>query len=549
MHSALWKLYRLRIRGGTRSMAGKLKSPRGAALAVFSLLVLGMIVGPNLVLAFTLGHTELTGQSAGMLREMIPVGMLFYVVVSIITSLGERAIYFSPSDVDFLFPAPFSRRQILLYKILGCVTGAVYMALFMPTMLIMSVRSWSAAAVGFFLACLAMNSLTMCAQLVAQSITERAFTRARKLLLGGLVAVAALALGQAASRGLPGPWHETLLQVRHSAVAEIVLAPFAVFANIITAERLVPDALGWVTLGAIMVVAVYGLAILLDANYLETAVRVSRQMQERRRRIMSGGIFAAQSKRAVQSSRLPQPPWLAGAGPLAWRQVVQALRVSRGALLLAAIFVVTMGAPLAFGSHRDNALPTLLPHAIIGIAAYVTFLFSAQAPLGFRGDYERMDLLKSLPIGPLAMACGQTVMAAIILALLQWLVFAATAVFAPAAAVELLVAGLFALPLNWILFGTENLLFLLYPAPIVATGSEGFLKMGRNMLFMLVKFLVLGGAVAAAAIPAAIVYFVTASIPAACLVVWFTLLFSALGVLLLVAWAFQRYDVGAGVPE
>ena len=57
---------------------------------------------------------------------MIPVVMLLYVVLSILTSLGERAIYFSPSDVDFLFPAPFSRRQILLYKILGSFTAAIY---------------------------------------------------------------------------------------------------------------------------------------------------------------------------------------------------------------------------------------------------------------------------------------------------------------------------------------------------------------------------------------------------------------------------------------
>ena len=39
-------------------MAGKLKTVRGAALAVFTLLVLGMMLGPNLVMAFTLGRVE-----------------------------------------------------------------------------------------------------------------------------------------------------------------------------------------------------------------------------------------------------------------------------------------------------------------------------------------------------------------------------------------------------------------------------------------------------------------------------------------------------------
>jgi hypothetical protein len=555
MHPALWKLYRLRMRGSIRSIVGKCKSLRGAALVLFTLLFFVMTLGPSLLMSFRLRRVEKMDGSADWLGEAIPVVMLFYVVMSIMTSLGERAIYFSPSDVDFLFPGPFSRRQILLYKILGNVTAAFYIAIIMPTSLARWIRSWPAAAVGFFLAFLAVNSITMCAQLVAQSVSERAFTRARKMLLYGLIAAAAVAMGQAASRGLEGRlpgmsgWQETLSGVRHSAVAEIVLAPFAVFARIIAAERLIPDALGWVTLGTIMIAGVYALAIRLDANYLETSVRVSQQIQERRSRAMRGGMMAAYSQRAVQSSRLPQPPWLGGVGPLVWRQVVQALRGGRGAMLLAVIAVLAIGGPVVFVARHSNTLPTLLPHIVIGVAAYAAILISAQAPLGFRGDYEQMELLKSLPIRPLAMACGETIAAAMILVLLEWLAFAATALFAPAAATELLVAGLFALPYNWIIFGVENFLFLLYPSPAIVVGTEGFLKMGRLMLFLLAKFLVLGAAAIVAAIPAAIAYSVTQSIPVACLVAWLALLFQALGLLLLVTWAFQRYDVSAGVSE
>ena len=57
MHAALWKLFWLRTRGTIRSMAGKFKSLRGAALAVFSLLVLGMMLVPNLVMAFKVSRS------------------------------------------------------------------------------------------------------------------------------------------------------------------------------------------------------------------------------------------------------------------------------------------------------------------------------------------------------------------------------------------------------------------------------------------------------------------------------------------------------------
>ena len=300
MHAALWKLYRLRVRGSFRSIGRKVRSVRGALLAAFTLLIFGMMFGPNLVMAVKFGRAGVIGQGADSFGEFVSVGMFLYVVLSIVTSLGERAIYFSPSDVDMLFPAPFSRRQILLYKILGSVAGAVFVALIISASMIMHVRSWPAAAVGFFLAYLMMNSLTVCAQLIAQTVGERAFTRARKLLLGGVIVAVAAAVGQAASRGLDGSWGETLLRVRHSAAAEVVLAPFAVFAKIITAERLIPDALGWAALGAILVVGIYAVAIWLDANYLETAVRVSQQVQQRKRRMMSEGAFATNSKRAIR---------------------------------------------------------------------------------------------------------------------------------------------------------------------------------------------------------------------------------------------------------
>ena len=549
MHAALWKLFRMRIRGTLRSMAGKFTTLRGAALVVFTVLVLGMMLGPNTVMAFRVARTGALDRGADAFREMVPVIMLLYVVMTIVTSLGERALYFSPSEVDFLFPAPFSRRQILVYKILGNVTAAIYVALFIPISLIMFIRCWPAAAVGSFLAWLMINSLCLCVQLIAETVTEQAFGRARKLVLGGAVVAAAAALGQAVGHGFDGPWQETLLKARHSTAGEIVLAPFAVFGNVITAERLVPDALGWAAPGAMMVVGVYALAIRLDANYLETSVRVGQRFQERRRRGMSGAVFVAPSKRRVRSSWLPQPPWLGGVGPLAWRQAIQAFRGSRGAIVLAVIMVVAFGAPLASGAARQNGLPGLLPHVVVGMAAYVTFIFSAQAPLGFRGDYEYIVFLKSLPIRPLAIACGQTIVIALILTLLQWTVFAAAAVLVPTAAAEMFVAGLFILPYNWILCGTENFLFLLYPFPLAVTGSDGFLRMGRVMLVMMAKFFMVAACGVVSAIPAVIAYLVSKSLVFACLVGWLTLLLPMLGILVLTAWAFCRYDVSVEGTE
>jgi hypothetical protein len=113
----------------------------------------------------------------------------------------------------------------------------------------------------------------------------------------------------------------------------------------------------------------------------------------------------------------------------------------------------------------------------------------------------------------------------------------------------MLVAGLFLLPYNWIVCGTENVLFLLYPSPLAVTGSEGFLKMGRAMLFMLAKFFAVVTCAAVAAIPATLVYLATQSALASAVATWLTLLVCVFGIVWLVASAFERYDVNVVVSE
>lgn len=550
MHRALWKLYRLRMWGAARSMLRRFKSVRGAALGIFTLLVLFMMFGQNLLMLVIHGPGEVMGHGTETLRQWLPVGMLLYCVFAIGSSLGERVIYFSPSEVDFLFPGPFSRRELLLYKIAGNVSAAAFIAVIMATSLIMAISSWPAAVIGGMLAVLLVNSFTLCANLLSQIVSEKAFTRARKLLLGGILVAAAFAVGQAAERGLEGPWQETFRQMRYSPAAQVVLAPFDVYARIIAAERIFPDALGWTALGAALVIAVYTLAIRLDANYLETAVRVSRQIQERARAASREGVFANRSKRPVRTTRLPQPPWFGGAGPLAWRQTLQLLRGGRGGLVLTVILIVVVGAPFAIGIRERPQAAAVLPHIVLGGLAYVTLLLiSAQFPFGFRGDYERMELLKTLPIRPFAMACGQMFTALAMVTLVQWFILAVTAVAFPASAAEMLLGALFAVPFNGILFGLEDLLFLLFPSPMIASGSEGFLKMGRVMLLMLAKFFALGVCALVAAAPAGIVYLLTRSAPAAWLVAWCVSLMPVVGILVLIAWAFQRYDVGEAAAE
>ena len=55
--------------------------------------------------------------------------LLLSALLFVFRPAGEKAIYFSPAEVDFLFPAPFHRRELLIYKLAKTLVGLVFMAL------------------------------------------------------------------------------------------------------------------------------------------------------------------------------------------------------------------------------------------------------------------------------------------------------------------------------------------------------------------------------------------------------------------------------------
>jgi hypothetical protein len=116
----------------------------------------------------------------------------------------------------------------------------------------------------------------------------------------------------------------------------------------------------------------------------------------------------------------------------------------------------------------------------------------------------------------------------------------------------LLGAMAFVLPLNLLLFGIENLLFLWYPARPPATAGD-FQMMGRNMLLMAAKFLIVGLIGGITGLVGVLVYHLTEmadgpSWPASLTVVWLMVSGFAIGLVPLLAMAFRRFDVARDTP-
>ncbi|HJS09118.1 MAG TPA: hypothetical protein VJ809_15720, partial [Pirellulales bacterium] len=153
--------------------------------------------------------------------------------------------------------------------------------------------------------------------------------------------------------------------------------------------------------------------------------------------------------------------------------------------------LVAMIAPAIFASSPIFILkdPFTAFLATAGTLAFYTFLLLPTAlRFDFRRDLDRLSALKVLPITPAAAVVGQTLAPVLIATLFQ------SAVLAFAIAVQSLpphhffMAMLVMIPTNVLVFGLDNLIYLLYPYRVQQEGLEIFLRTmltftGKGLLF------------------------------------------------------------------
>src|SRR5262249_36332044 len=112
----------------------------------------------------------------------------------------------------------------------------------------------------------------------------------------------------------------------------------------------------------------------------------------------------------------------------------------------------------------------------------------------------------------------------------------------------MLAVPLLALPVNFILFGVENLLFLLFPVRVVQTSPGDFQTSGRYLLVFIAKFLCLFPIGLVGGIVALLIHWATGSLPAALAGAWLVAFGGGIGLVPLVVLAFDRFDVAKDTP-
>ena len=140
MDRALWMLLGLQAKSLLRRFSRGAKTVKGALFLTIGLAVFALWLFPALLSA-NIGPRS----DPASVRAVAPVALLVACLLTVLTAGGERAIVFTPAEVDFLFPGPFTRRQILLYRILKSSAGAAFSAMILSVVFLRHASNWLAA--------------------------------------------------------------------------------------------------------------------------------------------------------------------------------------------------------------------------------------------------------------------------------------------------------------------------------------------------------------------------------------------------------------------
>lgn len=487
MNPGLVLLLRRSAWGKARYVLRRMSTARGAASYGLTALFLGAIVAFQL---WALLRDASMAVAPERLRATVPPLVMAGVVV---TCLSSRRLYFTPAEVDFLFPAPVGRRELLLFNLLSrlgvqLLSGA-WMALFVSRFAPSAANGAAAVVLAFAFGFVTAQAVGLALSALEAAVPPRGRRLGGVALLAGLgLAIWRLAADAAARAGWP-PRPEAIVE---SPLVRALSLPARPFGELYAAEGLAAGAL-WAAVCAGMIVLEVGAMVALDVAYTERSLAASRRVHERLRRLSTGAAVVADAPRRF---RVPVPPlrFLGAAAPLARRQLVELGRNPRALIVPGVVMGIWIALMVAMSRAPGGDGRELVPYlTLLGVGVYFPVLLGTQVPFDFRRDLDRMALLRSLPLAPSAVAVGQvfpSVVAAVGVQLATVGVVAAlTGTLEPG---WLLAFAVCVGPFTWAVVATENALFLLMPYRVSSRGESNMGFVGKAMLAMVLKAVILG---------------------------------------------------------
>jgi ABC-2 type transport system permease protein len=442
--------------------------------------------------------------SSGLVIDLTAVIVLALLILAWALPEQSAGLKFSEAEIQFLFPAPITRRQLLLYKILRAQPQVFISAAVMTFLMFRNAK---------------FIGLWVCFIVLSIYFTFVALARARLKLLGvgfllRLPLIAAAVVGVSAllwrtvdlrtfremgTKLRPGRLPD-LPALFHDPLADAILFVPRLFSQAVLPVS-VPQLLA--SCGMLLVIAVVLLELAVRTNiaFEEASIYASQKSAARRARFNEQRIG-----KVVTFPRIPPPfripPRARPEVAIYWKNLTAGLRISSPWLLImAACALYFLGQ--AYYSPEPAVRTTIAGIALV-LAILFPFLGSSLFTQDMRLDLPRMELLKSYPItgerlvaaeiaGPLTFIAAVEIMLLTVAAIiLNGAELPATARFL-ATPQFVVVALMLATPVCAAQLLIRNAVPILLPGWAMRAPDEqrGFIVMGQRLLMTLGNLLVL----------------------------------------------------------
>ncbi|MFI5210882.1 MAG: putative ABC exporter domain-containing protein, partial [Gemmatimonadales bacterium] len=421
MTGALVYLTGRRVRNRTRLLLERARRPKYLLIYVLGSAYLWLLlVGP---------HSARPGSpaaAAAIVNLMAPFYAFFFARWWLLPT-NAKALAFTPAEVQFLFPAPLTRPQLLHFKLLRHQLVLLFSTLIWTLLIRRSGAGTApdllrALALWILFSTLFLNRLG--AALTRAAALEHGWAGIRRRIVTLLVVVTVLVLaaitivGQgptfraSVQRGGPSAVMDGLSVIAGSPPLSFALWPIRALLRPVFEPAFGP----WLMaiLPAIAILAASYLWVMTsDHAFEQAAVEASAR---RARDLSTGGGSTVQASSRRWS--LPLPPHGRRSDALTWKNMLSALRTFEWPAALA------VGVPLVGSVIFALLEPEMGLREVLGWFALVWLGFLVLAGpqwvrFDLRRDLRRMDLLRTAPLSGRAIATGEITATAIVLSFYQ----------------------------------------------------------------------------------------------------------------------------------
>ena len=513
-------------------LASQLRRIRNPRYAIALLLGLGyfwlVFFHPSARSGEAAGNPLLTGTIA----SLVPAVVMLYVGYMWIFGADRSALAFTQAEVSMLFPAPVSRRGLILYK-LARAQSAIFATSLIWLLVFRTDTTRLDRAVGYwlFLSILSLHRLGVA--LIRESSSEHGARGIRRnwlpaivfAVIAGIVAHAMFGLrSEFAAADGPGDIARILTSAFATPPLSWALFPFhvAVAPMFATVGGALQAILPAIALLALHVWWVLRTETAFEEAAADASLAQAKRIEALRMRGMSGAALQPAGRRRTFRLRPTGAPSVA----IVWKNYLWLLRTG-GFRALIGFPVLLCVAAVVFAGRSETAEFAIM---IFGIAmAAMSLIFGPLTVRNdLRGELRRLPLLKTMPLrgsqiifAEVASSASPT--AAMQLLLLIGVAIATGFVARDSAPLDLRLGAILGAPvlllgLNLANFAIHNALALMFPAwvRLGETGVSGIEAMGQTMLTLIATNLALLLLCIGPAIGAAGFWFLTrAYLPAA----------------------------------